>query len=145
MPPRPEQLAKVAQDAFGLLDVLDRLEEDQRVAGLRVVLHEITHEAHSGTRVLEPRVLVGFRVGIHAGHAPGAPGENLHAVALAAGHVDHFEAAAALRHPLVDGQVTAKPVVLGRHVGQRALAGQLERGHAGGLTSAPCPAWAAGV
>src|SRR6266567_4674280 len=30
--------------------------------------------------------------------------------------------------------MTAKPVVLGRHVRERALAGQLERGHPGRLT-----------
>ena len=35
--------------------------------------------------------------------------------------------------PFVHGQVPAIPVVLGWHVGQRPLAGQFERRHAGGL------------
>ena len=38
--------------------------------------------------------------------------------------------------PLVDGEVTAVPVVLGRHVGQRPLAGELERRHARRLVAA---------
>ena len=37
--------------------------------------------------------------------------------------------------PLVDDEVAAEPVVLLRHVGQRALAGQLERRHARGLVA----------
>ena len=55
------------------------------------------------------------------------------AVALAAGHVDHPQAGAALGDPPVHGQVPAVPVVLLGHVRQRALAGQLERRHAGRL------------
>ena len=42
---------------------------------------------------------------------------------------------AALRDPLVHGEVAPEPVVLRRHVGKRPLAGQLERRHALGLGS----------
>ena len=125
----------MAQHRLGIGHVLDRLEEDDGVAGLRVVLHQVAHEADARARVLESSVLVGLGVRVDAGDPARAARQHVHPVALAAGHVDHVAALAALGHPLVDGQVAAEPVVLGGHVGQRALAGQLERRHALGLRS----------
>jgi hypothetical protein len=116
---------EVPQDRLRLPHVLDRLEEDERVAGLRVLFDEVAHEADTRARVLEAGVLVGLGVGVHARDPPRAPRQHLDPIALAAGHVDHLAARAALGHPLVDGEVAAEPVVLGGHVGQRALAGQL--------------------
>ena len=115
----------MAQHRLGIGHVLDRLKEDDGVAGLRVVLHQVAHEADARARVLEPGVLVGLGVRVDAGDPARAARQHVHPVALAAGHVDHVAALAALGHPLVDGQVAAEPVVLGGHVGQRALAGQL--------------------
>ena len=134
-PARAQHVAEVAEHRLRLLHVLDRLEEHDRVARLRVALHQVAHEADAGPRVLEASVLVGLRVGVHAGHVAGAPGEHVHPVALSAGHVDDVAARAALGDPLVHRQVAAEPVVLGGHVGERALAGQLERRHALGLGS----------
>ena len=74
-PTRPQHVAEVAQHRLGILHVLDRLEEDDGVAGLRVALHQVAHEAHARARVLEASVLVGLGVGVHARHARarGAP------------------------------------------------------------------------
>ena len=65
-----------------------------------------------------------------------AGGQDVGAVALAAGHVDHVEPAAALGDPLVDREVAAVPVVLLGQVGQGPLARQRERRHALGLIRA---------
>ena len=56
-------------------------------------------------------------------------------VALAAREVDDLAAVRALRDPLVDHQVAPVPVVLLRHVGERALAGQVQRRDAGRLVA----------
>jgi hypothetical protein len=125
----------------GRRSVLDRLQHDHGVARLLVALDQIAHEAHAGTLVLEPGVLEGLRVGVHPGHGAGAAGQHLAAVALAARHVHDVEAGASLRHPLVDGLVAAKPVVLGRDVGQRALAGERQRRHARRLVSLQMLCW----
>ena len=103
----------MAQHRLRILHVLDRLEEDDGVAGLRVALHQVAHEAHARARVLEARVLVGLGVGVDADDLARAAGQHVHAVALAAGHVDHVAALAALGHPLVHRQVAPEPVVLG--------------------------------
>ena len=57
------------------------------------------------------------------------------AVALAAREVDDLAAVHALRDPLVDHEVALVPVVLLGHVGQRALAGQVQRRDAGRLVA----------
>ena len=73
-------------------------------------------------------MLVGLGVGVDADDRRRALArEHVGAVALAAGHVDDAQAADARGDPLVDDEVAAEPVVLLGHVGQRALAGQLER------------------
>ncbi len=76
---------------------------------------------------------MGVGVGIDADHLRGAAGEHVGAVALAAGEIGDRRAADPLRDPLVDGEVAAKPVVLLRHIGQRALTGERQRRHAVGL------------
>ena len=93
---RAQQRLEVAQHVLGALHVLDRLEEHHRVALLAVALHQVAHEADAGPRVLEPGVLVGLGVGVHPGHRAGAARQHVGAVALAAGHVHHVEARAAV-------------------------------------------------
>jgi hypothetical protein len=134
-PARTQHAEEVAEHSPGIGHVLDRLEEDDRVAGLVVALDQVAHEADARPGVLEPCVLVRLGVGVHAGHAPGAARQDVYAVALAAGHVDHVAAGAALGDPLVHREVAAEPVVLGGHVGKRPLARQLERRDALGLGS----------
>ncbi len=74
-----------------------------------------------------------LRVGVDADDGARRARQHLAAVALAAGHVDDALAGRARRDPLVDDEVPAVPVVLLRHVGQRALAGERQRRHALGL------------
>ena len=72
------------------------------------------------------RVLERVRVGVDADHARRRAPEHGGAVALATREVDHAAAVHALRDPLVDDEVAPEPVVLLRHVGQRALAREME-------------------
>ena len=81
-----------------------------------------------GAHVAPAGVLVCLRIGVESDDLRGGPGEDLRAVALATGHIEHPPAPDSLGDPLVDRQVAAKPVVLGRDVGQRALTRELERG-----------------
>ena len=125
----------VLEHAVGVLDVLDRLQEDDGVARLGVRLDHVAREAQVGRAVAQPRVLVGVGVGVDADHAVGAARQHVGAVALAAREVDDAHAADAPRDPLVDDQMAAEPVVLLRDVGQRALAVERERRHAGRLVA----------
>jgi hypothetical protein len=52
----------VLEHGIGVLDVLDRLQEDDGVARLGVHLDHVAHEAQVGRAVAQPRVLV--RVGL---------------------------------------------------------------------------------
>ena len=117
------------EDRARVADVLDRLQEDDRVAGLREALDQVALEAKVGPHVAPPRVLVRLRVGVDPDHALRRARKHVGAVALAAGHVDHAPAGGPRRDPLVDGQMPPVPVVLLRHVGQRPLAGQRQRRH----------------
>ena len=65
----------------------------------------------------------------------GGAGQHGRAVALAAREVDDAATVDALRDPLVDDEVAPVPVVLLRHVGQRALAGEMQRRDAGRLVA----------
>ena len=65
----------------------------------------------------------------------GRPRQHGRAVALAGREVDDAAAVDAVRDPLVDDEVALEPVVLLRHVGQRALAGQVQRRDAGRLVA----------
>ena len=118
-----------------MLDVLDRLQEDDRVAALVEALNQGALEAQVRPPVACLRVLVGLRVGIDPDDLGGAPGEHVGAVALATGEVGDRGSANALRDPLVDDQVAAIPVVLLGDVGQGALARERQRRDAGGLVS----------
>ena len=133
--PGEEHPAEVLEDRVRVLDVLDRLQEDDGVARLGEGLDRRALEAQVLPRVAQPRVLVGLGVRVDADHRGGAAGEHLGAVALAAGHVDHPTADRPRRDPLVDREVAAVPVVLLGHVRQRSLAGELERGHPGRLVA----------
>ena len=62
----------VLEHAVGVLDVLDRLQEDDRVARLREGLDHVAHEAQVGRAVAQARVLVRVGVGVDADHAVGA-------------------------------------------------------------------------
>src|SRR5262249_23835294 len=90
-------------------------------------------EAQVLGEVAKPRVLVRLGVGVDADDARRRPGQDLRAVALAAGHVDYASADDARADPLISGKMASKPVILGRHVRKSALPCQLQRGHAGGL------------
>ena len=57
------------EDRAGVLHVLDRLQEDDRVAGLGEALDQVALEAQVGAHVAQPRVLVGLGVGVDADHA----------------------------------------------------------------------------
>ncbi len=111
----------------GVGQVLDRLQEDDRVGRLGERLDQLAREAQVRAAVAEPRVLVRLGVRVDADDARRHAREHVRAVALAAGHVDHALAGELRRDPFVDDEVAAKPVVLLGHVRQRALAGQRER------------------
>ena len=94
------------------------------------MLDHVACEAQVRRAVAQARVLVGVGVGVNADDALGRAREHVRPVALAAGQVDDVQAADARGDPLVDDQMAAEPVVLGRDVGQRALAVERERRHA---------------
>ena len=96
-----------------------------------MALDQVAHEANAGPRYFS-RVIVRSGFAAHPGHVAGTARQDLHAVALAAGHVHHMAAHTAFRHPLVHGQVAPEPVVLDRHVRKRPLAGELQRRHPSG-------------
>jgi hypothetical protein len=126
----PEDALEVREDRAGVVDVLDRLQEDDRVDRLGPGLHQVAREPQAGPRVLRAGVLVRLGVRVDARDARGALREHRRAVALAAGHVDDVEALHALGDPLVDRQMAAVPVVLLGHVRKGPLPGQAERGDA---------------
>src|SRR5205823_5483417 len=66
-------------------------------------------------------------------HGRRLTGQHVGAVALTGGDVDDPQARDALGDPLVDHEMAPVPVVLLGDVGQRALAGQVQRRHAGRL------------
>jgi hypothetical protein len=121
-----EQLAR-------FLHVLDRLQEHDCVAGLGERLDHVAREAQSRPRVARLRVLVRLGVGVDADDRRCAVGQQVRAIALATGHVDDAQAAHLAADPLVHDEVPLEPVVLLGNVGQRALAGELQRRHAGRL------------
>ncbi len=122
-----DQRAEVLEHGRGVLEVLDRLQEHDRIGRLGERLDEVTREAQVGAAVAQPRVLVSLGVGVHADDLCGGVSEHVRAIALAAGHVDHAQSLHARGDPLIHREVAAKPVVLGGHVGERALAGELQR------------------
>jgi hypothetical protein len=85
-------------------------------------------------------VLVRIRVSVDADHRGGGAGEDVGAVALAAGHIEDPQTGGAGGDPLVDDEVAPVPVVLLGQVGQRALAGQRQRRHARRLVQLEVPA-----
>jgi hypothetical protein len=115
--------------------MLDRLQEHHRVGGLGECVDESALEAQVRAPVAQARMLVRLRVGVDADDARGRARQHVGAVTLAAGHVDHLQAGHAGGDPFVDDQMPAKPVVLLRHVRERALAGQGQRGNAVGLVA----------
>jgi hypothetical protein len=114
------------QQAVGLVDMLDRLQEDDGIDLPVEVLNQPPLEGQVLPPVAGARVLVGLRVGVDADHLGGPPGQQVGAVALAAGEVDDPQPLAARGDPLVDGHVPPVPVVLLGNVRQRPLAGQFE-------------------
>ncbi|CAA9485490.1 MAG: hypothetical protein AVDCRST_MAG13-1422 [uncultured Solirubrobacteraceae bacterium] len=132
---RPREGLEALEHLVGVAHVLDRLQEDDRVGGRVVALDHVPDEREVRAHVAQPRVLVGLRIGVHADHVAGGAGQDVGAVALPAGHVDHPQPADLPGDPLVDDEVPAEPVVLLGHVGQRALAGEGERRHPVGLVA----------
>ena len=80
-------------------------------------------------------VLEGLGVGVDADDALRGPRQDSGAVALPAGEVDDLAPVRALGDPLVDDEVALVPVVLLRHVGERALTGQVQGRNAGRLVA----------
>ncbi len=97
VPAAPHERAEVLERRAGVLQVLDRLQEHDRVGGLGEGLDEVALEAQVRPGVAQPGVLVGLGVGVDADHLRGRAGEHVRAVALAAGHVDHARAPPAAR------------------------------------------------
>ena len=143
-PPRPIRSRRRSSTASGscTCSIVCRNTTQSHVA--RPVSIMSRSKRQPGPRVLQPRVLEGLRVGVHADHGRRRARQHRAAVALAAGEVDDAAAVRARRDPLVDDEVAAVPVVLLRHVGQRALAREVERrdarraGRAGRRARAPC-------
>ncbi len=127
-----DEPAEVLERRAGVLQVLDRLQEHHGVGGLGEGFDQVALEAQVRAPVAQPGVLVRLGVGVDADDARRAPREHVGAVALAAGHVDHVQAADARGDPLVDDEMAAEPVVLLRHVRERALARQRQRGTSSG-------------
>ena len=115
--------------------MLDRLQEHQRVALALPQLHHAALEGEVVALVAQPGVLVRLGVGVDTDDRGRAPRQDVRAVPLPAGHVDHPVADRARADPLVDDEVATKPVVLLGDVGQRALAGEAERRDALGLVA----------
>ena len=113
-----------------VLEVLDRLQEHDRIRPLGERLDQIALEAQIRAAVAQARVLVRLGVRIDADDARGAAREHVRSVALAAGHVDRRATVQLRGDPFVDDEVATKPVVLLGHVRERALAGQRERRNA---------------
>jgi hypothetical protein len=113
-----------------VLQVLDRLQEDDRFRWRTEAFDQVALEAEVLASVAKPCVLVRLRIRVDADHACGGAREHVGAVALATGHVDHAQATHAPRDPLIDHEVAPEPVVLLWDVRQRALAGERQRWHA---------------
>src|SRR5256885_15754477 len=69
----------------GGVDVLDRLQEDDGVAGPLELLDEAAVEAAIGAPVARPGVLVGLRVGVDPDDVAGRSGEDVRSESLPAG------------------------------------------------------------
>jgi hypothetical protein len=82
-------------------------------------------------------MLVCLGVRLDADHARGRASEHVRAIALAAGHVDDAQPPHTRGDPFVYDQMAAKPVVLGRDVGERSLSRQRQRWNALGLITLP--------
>ncbi len=117
----------------GILHVLDRLEEHHAVDVPGPGLDHVPLEGHPVRRVLQARVFERLGVRVDPDDRARGGAEQGRAVPLAAGQVDHAPPVRPRGDPLVDREVAAEPVVLLRHVRQRALAGERERWHAVGL------------
>jgi hypothetical protein len=107
--------------------VLDRLEEHDAVDVAAPGLDHVALEPDGLPRVLQPRVLERLGVRVDADDRRRGPAEHRAAVPLSAREVDDPPAVHTLRDPLVHGEVAPVPVVLLRHVRERALAGEVER------------------
>ena len=117
----------MAQHRPRILDVLDRLEEDDSVARGGEGLDHAALEPEVRPRVAQAGVVVGLGVGIHADHLRRPAGQYGRPVSLPAGHVDHPHPGDPVGDPFVDGEMAPVPVVLGRDVGQGALSGEGQR------------------
>src|SRR6478752_4206743 len=99
---RPEQGLEVLEDRPGVLDVLDRLQEDHGVAGLREGLDQVALVAQVGPHIAQAGMLVGLGVRVDADdRRRAALGHQVRAIALAAGHVDDPPAGGPRRDPFV--------------------------------------------
>jgi hypothetical protein len=129
---RREQRGESVEQSVGVLHVLDRLKEHDRVVGRLFVelLDQRASESEVPVAVLETRVLVRLRVCIDAQYLARVLGKDRGAVPLTASEVDDVHVVATFGNPTIDGHVTPVPVVLLGNVRQGALARQREWGHA---------------
>ena len=128
--PAPSIDLKCSRIAPGSCDVLDRLQEDDGVAGLGEASRPgRARSAGWGARSAAARARGPRGWRRRRPRSARRAGQHVGAVALAAGHVDHAQAADPRRDPLVDDEVAPVPVVLLGNVGQRPLAGQRQRRH----------------
>ena len=81
------------QHGPGILEVLDRLQEHDRVGRRGERLDEIALEPQVGAAVAQTRVLVRLGVGVDTDDIGGDTREHVRAITLAAGHVDHAQPA----------------------------------------------------
>src|SRR2546425_11201484 len=102
--PGDEQRGEPLQQPPRSLDVLDGLEEDDRVprGAVLELLDQRARERKPRARVLGRGVLVRLRVGVNPDDLGGAAGENSRAVALTAGHVGDPRSRAMLPDPAID-------------------------------------------
>ena len=120
--------------ARNVLDVLDRLQEDDRVERSGDVLDQVALEAQVRAAVARRGMLVGLRVGVDPDDLGSRRGEHVRS-RIPHRRRDRRRACPSTcrRDPLVDGEVAAVPVVLLGNVGKGPLAGQLQRRDAVGL------------
>ncbi len=119
----------------GLLDVLDRLQEHDRIAGPGEILDQVTLEVQIRPSVAGLRMLIGLRVRVDTDHLRGGVGQGVRPVTLTTSEIGDAQPPHTLSDPFVDREMAAVPVVLLRHVWQRPLTRKAQPRDTGRLIS----------
>ena len=130
-----DERTEMVEHRTRVLQVLDRLQEHDRVGRLGEPVDEIARVAEVRAGVAQAGMLVCLGISVDADDVRCGASEHVRAIALAAGHVDHALAPYLLRDPLVHDEVAAVPVVLLGNVRERALTRQRQRWDAVGLVA----------